>query len=136
MDPTDEKEAMRQMLEVPRLAIVGLSDRPDRPSNMVAEYMQSHGKQILPVNPTVESVLGEKAWPDLTSIPDPPEVVVVFRRSSQCPEVVQQAVAAGVRGVWLQQGIRSPEARDIAEQSGLLYVEDRCYKIEMMYAGR
>lgn len=136
MQRPDEQAAIEEMLGVNRLAIVGLSDSDDRPSHGVARYLQARGKVIVPVNPTVESVLGEKAWPDLGSISEPPEVAIIFRRAPACPEIVRQAAEAGMRGVWLQQGIRSAEARELAEANGLLYVEDRCYKIELMTAGR
>jgi predicted CoA-binding protein len=134
MQRPDEPAAIEEMLGVKRLAIVGLSDSEDRPSYGVAQYLQAHGKTIVPVNPTVESVLGEAAYPDLGSIPDPPEVAIVFRRAPACPDIVRQAIEAGIPGIWLQQGIRSDQARELAEANGLRYVEDRCYKIELMTA--
>jgi predicted CoA-binding protein len=112
------------------IAVVGLTSNPDRPSHSVSDYMRRHGYRIIPVNPDESEVFGEKAYPDLASIPEPVEFVDVFRRPEFCADVARQAVAKGAKVLWLQLGIRSPEARAIAEAAGLTYIEDRCVLIE------
>ncbi|MBX5468131.1 MAG: CoA-binding protein [Firmicutes bacterium] len=114
------------------IAVVGLSDRPDRPSYGVAQFLQAHGCRIIPVNPQVTSVLGEVAYPSLGAIPREVtvDVVDVFRRADQTPAVAAEAVAIGAKALWLQLGIVSPEAATIASAGGLTVVMDRCMKIE------
>ena len=112
------------------LAIVGLSADWFRPSNFAAKYMQEHGYRVIPVNPRYSEILGEKCYPDLASIPEPVDLVDVFRRPEQCPDIARQAVAIGARHLWLQIGVVSEEARQIAEAAGLNVVMDRCVKIE------
>ncbi|MGI8550247.1 MAG: CoA-binding protein [Dehalococcoidia bacterium] len=112
------------------IVVVGLTSDPSRPSNQVSSYMRSQGYRIIPVNPDEKEVFGEKAYPDLKSVPEPVEFVNVFRRSQFCPQVAEDAVAAGAKAIWLQSGIISAEARRIAEEGGLTYVENRCVKVE------
>ena len=133
MPPADDSAALGRMLAASRVAIVGISDDPSRPSHAVGRYIQTHGKTIVPVNPSADEILGEPCYPALASIPEPPPVAIIFRRSEHCPGIVADAIAAGVRGVWLQQGITSDAARRLAGEHGLDYVEDRCFKVEMMY---
>lgn len=129
--PGDERIAIKRMLGARRIAVVGLSDDPGKASYRVAAYLQSAGKEIFPVNPTVLEVLGRRACAALDQVPGPIEVVNVFRRAEACPEVVDAAVRAGARGVWLQSGITSVGARRIAEAAGIDYVEDRCIMVEL-----
>lgn len=112
------------------IAVVGLSADPMKPSYEVSEYMQRQGYRIIPVNPKESEVLGEKAYPSLEEIPHPVDMVNVFRRPAQTPEVVRSAIAIGAKSVWLQLGIANEEARAIAQEAGLPYVEDRCVLIE------
>jgi len=112
------------------IAVVGLSSDPLKPSYEVSAYMQRQGYRIIPVNPKETEILGEKCYPDLESVPEPVDLVNVFRRPQQSPEVVKSAIAIGAKAVWLQLGIASEEARTLAEQAGLPYVEDRCVLIE------
>lgn len=112
------------------IAVVGLSSDPMKPSYEVSEYMQRQGYRIIPVNPKESEVLGEKAYGSLEEIPEPVDLVNVFRRPAQTPEVVRAAIAIGAKAVWLQLGIANEEARSIAEQAGLPFVEDRCLLIE------
>lgn len=114
-----------------RIAMVGLSDRPDRDSHRVAAALQAQGYDIVPVNPNVTEVLGEPTHASLADVAGDIDLVDVFRREEHLPGVAEAAVAAGARGLWLQLGLRSPEARHIAERSGLDYVEDRCLKVEV-----
>ncbi|GAA0556975.1 CoA-binding protein [Halomonas salifodinae] len=113
------------------IAVVGLSADPSRASHRVAAFLQARGFRVLPVNPRHEQVLGEPCYPSLLDLPEPVDMVDVFRRSEHCPEVAHQAVAIGARCLWLQLGIVSVEARRIAEAAGLAYVEDRCTLIEL-----
>ena len=108
------------------IAVVGLSDKPERPSYGVAKYLQDQGYRIIPVNPRVTEVLGEKAYPDLKSIPEKVEIVDIFRRSEDIPPIVDEAIEIGAKAVWLQEGIVNEEAGEKASESGLLVVMDRC----------
>ena len=108
------------------LVVVGLSGDPDRTSHRVSRYMQEHGYRIVPVNPQESEVLGEKSYARLADVPDPIDLVDVFRRSEFCPDIAREAVAAGAKALWLQEGVVSAEARAIAEAAGMPYVEDAC----------
>src|SRR5437899_381369 len=110
------------------IAVVGLSDNPDRPSYGVAAYMKRHGYTIIPVNPGKKEILGEQCYPDLASIPASAEidVVDVFRRSELTPDVAKAAVVRGTKCLWLQQGITNTESKRIAIEAGIFYVEDHC----------
>lgn len=113
------------------VAIVGLSAKEDRPSHGVARYLKSRGYRIIPVNPAETEVLGEKSYPDLVSVPEPVEVVDIFRRAVDVPPVVEQAIKVGAKAVWMQLGIVNEEAAEKARQAGLKVVMDRCMKIEL-----
>jgi uncharacterized protein len=114
------------------IAVVGLSDRPDRESYRVAEYVQRHGYRIVPVNPAVSEVLGERSYPDLAAIP--PEVAIdvvdIFRKPEFIPAVVDGAIARGARAVWMQLGLAHNAAAEKARAAGLAVVMDRCLKVE------
>ena len=126
----DDAELRRIIATSRRIAVVGISDRPSRPSHMVARYLKDHGFCIVPVNPKLTEVLGEKCYPDLASIPEAVDMVDVFRQAADCPPVAEAAVAVGARVLWLQLGIVSEEARCIAAAGGLTVVMDRCLEIE------
>ena len=122
---------LRRILSENRtLAVVGLSGNWYRPSFFAAKYMQDHGYRIIPVNPNYEEILGERCYPDLASIPEPVDLVDVFQRPENTPQLARDAVTIGARTLWLQLGIRNPESEAIARQAGMDYVEDRCVKIE------
>jgi predicted CoA-binding protein len=126
-------EDLRDLLGATRvIAVVGLSANPDRPSNQVAWYLHHQGYRLFGVNPRCPEpeVFGVPVVASLDQVPEPIDVVDVFRRAEHTPEVARAAVAVGARALWLQLGIRSDEARAIAEQAGLGYVEDRCLKVE------
>ncbi|WP_414941537.1 CoA-binding protein [Amycolatopsis sp. cmx-11-51] len=108
------------------IAVVGLSRDPAKSSHGVAAVLQAHGFRIIPVHPSADELLGEKAYRSLTDIPEPVDLVDVFRPSEDTPPIAEQAVAIGAKALWLQQGIVSAESRRIAEEGGLDYVEDRC----------
>ncbi len=131
----DEQETIKRILGYKNIAVVGLSSKPERPSYGVAAYMQRHGYNIIPVNPTETEVLGQKCYPTLADIPPEIEVDVVdvFRKSDLTPPVVDEAIARGAKAVWLQLGIANAEAYQKAETAGLLYVENKCLKIEHAY---
>ena len=126
-------DAIRRILEATRtIAVVGLSSKPDRPSHDVAAYLQRAGYRIVPVNPRETEVLGEPAYATLRDIPAdlPIDLVDVFRRAEETPEVAREAVAIGARTLWLQLGIANDEARAIAEDAGLTVIMDRCLKVD------
>jgi predicted CoA-binding protein len=108
------------------LAVVGLSSKPSRPSYGVASYMQTHGYRIIPVNPHETSVLGEKAYTSLEALPEPVEVVLIFRRSEFVPEVVESAIRKGAKVIWMQEGVIHEEAAQRARAAGLTVIQDRC----------
>lgn len=108
------------------IAVVGLSRDPDKAAHGVPAVLQAHGFRIIPVHPSATELLGEKVYRTLADIPEPVDLVDVFRPSPEAPGIAEQAVAIGAKALWLQQGIVSAEARRIAEDAGLDYVEDRC----------
>jgi hypothetical protein len=119
------------------IAVVGLSDNPAKPSYYVSEYMQRHGYKIYPVNPALDSVLGEKSYASLSELPVKPDVVNVFRLPKAIPPVVDEMLALGLKNIWVQQGIVNVDAAQKAEQGGIKVVMDRCIMIEhRRHAGR
>ena len=118
------------ILAMKRIAVVGLSDKPDRPSYDVARYLKAHGFTIIPVNPNATEVLGEKAYPDLSSLPEPPEVVEIFRRSEFVGPIVDNAIKVGAKAVWMQFDVVDVKAARRARKAGLFVVMDRCMKVE------
>jgi uncharacterized protein len=110
------------------IAVVGLSSDRWRPSYEVAEYLQRHGYRIIPVNPNETDVLGERAYPSLRDVPEPVDVVDVFRRPEHTPEVARDAVAIGAKVLWLQMGIVNEEANRIASEAGLDVIMGVCMK--------
>jgi uncharacterized protein len=118
------------------IAVVGLSGNPDRPSFGVAQYLQSKGYRIIPVNPTINSVLGEKCYASVSEIPEKADVKVdivdVFRRPEFVPALAEEAIAIGARCLWLQLGVIHEEAARRARDAGLLVVMDRCLAVERL----
>jgi predicted CoA-binding protein len=123
-------DAQRVLRELSVVAVVGLSRDPAKAAHAVPAGLQAAGFRIVPVNPEATELLGEPAFPTLAAIPFPIELVLVFRPARFAPEIAQQAVAIGAKALWLQQGIYSSEARRIAKEAGLQYVEDRCAGVE------
>lgn len=116
-----------EILESARtIAVVGVSSKRFRPSHGVAEYMQRAGYRIIPVNPEETEVLGEKAWPDLDSVPEHVDIVNIFRRPEFVPDLVEAAIRIGARVVWMQEGVIHEEAARRAEAAGLTVIMDRC----------
>ena len=115
------------------IAVVGLTDRPQRADNEVARYLQRQGYRIIPVNPNAAgAILGETPYPDLASIPGPIDVVDVFRRPEFTDAHIDEAIAVGAKAVWLQLGIHNQPGLDRARAAGLLALHDRCMKVEHM----
>lgn len=127
-----DREQIKGILEhAGNIAVVGLSDKSDRTSYMVAAALQQKGYRIIPVNPAVQDeILGEKVYASLSDIPEPIDIVNVFRRSEHTPEVAREAVQIGAKVLWLQQGIVNEEAASIAAEGGLVAIMDRCIKVE------
>ena len=123
---SDRSEAEMQLRESKTIAVVGMSPRPDRPSHYVAKYLMEQGYKIFPVNPVVDEVLGLKCYPDIVSIPEDIDMVDIFRRSSQVPPVVDDAIAAGARFIWMQDGVEHEGAAAKARTAGLSVVMDDC----------
>ena len=108
------------------IAVVGISSNPMRASNGVSEYLKRAGYKIIPVNPNETEVLGERSYPDLESIPEPVDLVDIFRRSEYVPEIVESAIRIGAKAVWMQEGVAHEAAARRAEDAGLAVVMDRC----------
>jgi predicted CoA-binding protein len=125
----------RILREYRSIAVVGLSRDPSKAAHAIPARMQRAGFRVIPVNPFVDSVLGEKSYRSLDQVPFSVEVVLVFRPSAEAAGVAQAAVAIGAKALWLQQGIVSAEARHLAEAAGMLYVEDRCIGVERAVHG-
>ena len=133
MPLTRDEEIHDLLADTRTIALVGASDRPDRPSNGVMAYLQSRGYRVIPVNPQItgEHVHGEYVWRELSQIGEPIDMVDIFRRSLAAGEAVDEAIAAGAKSVWLQIGVINEEAAARAEAAGLKVVMDRCPKIEI-----
>lgn len=134
---TDETDAIVDEIlrRYDTITVVGASNSPEKAAHYVPAHMQDHGWRIVPVNPTAEKILGETAYPTLADVAEPVGLVNVFRPSPQTPDIARQAVAAGATALWLQLHIASDEARQIATDAGLLYVENRCLIIEQRRLG-
>jgi predicted CoA-binding protein len=127
----DDSEKTRRILRRYRvIAVVGLSAQWHRPSYFAAKYLQEHGYKVIPVNPTYDTILGEKCYKRLSDIPDKVDVVDCFRKSSEIPAIADEAIAIGAKVLWMQLGVENAEARAKAEAAGLEVIENRCMKIE------
>ena len=130
-------ETIKKILDDCRtIAVVGLSSDPHRPSYGVASYMRSRGYKVVPVNPNETEVFGSKSYASLADVPDKIDLVDVFRRSSEAGAAVDEAVALGVKAVWLQEGVIDEAAAKRAQDAGLLVVMDRCWLKEHARNGR
>jgi predicted CoA-binding protein len=133
----DDDEIAGLLASARTIAVVGASDRPDRPSNGVMKFLQGRGFRVFPVNPTItgERIHGEYVWRDLHQIGEPIDIVDIFRRPEAAGEAVDEAIAVGARAVWMQLGVINHEAAERAEAAGLKVVMNRCPKIEIMRLG-
>lgn len=133
--PLTRDEDISELLANARIiAMVGASDRPERPSNQVMKFLQEQGYRVIPVNPTItgEHVHGEYVWRELAQIGEPIDIVDIFRRSSEVGPIVDQAIAVGAKAVWMQLGVVDEAAAMRAEAAGLKVVMDHCPKIEIL----
>ncbi len=137
MPLTTDAEIRDLLMGARTIAIVGASDRADRPSYGVMQALQAHGYRVIPVNPQItgEHVLGEFVWRDLAQIGEPIDIVDIFRRSDAVGPIVDDAIAAGAKAIWMQLGVVNPEAAAKAEAAGLQVVMDHCPKIEISRLG-
>ena len=136
--PLTESNDIAEILQSVRtIAMVGASDRPDRPSNGVMKFLQDHGYRVIPVNPMItgEHIHGEYVWRELSQIGEPIDMVDIFRRSSEVGPIVDQAIAIGAKAIWMQLGVIDDEAAARAEAAGLKVVMDHCPKIEILKQG-
>ena len=128
--PDDDAIAEEILRRFHRVAVVGISADPNRPSHEVASYLRHVGYEVLPVNPTLSTWEGLPSSPDLAAVQPPPEVVDIFRRSEHAGAVVDEAIACGARAVWMQMGVIDAAAADRARAAGLLVVMDRCMLVD------
>jgi predicted CoA-binding protein len=126
--PPSDAELRKILTGVHTVAVVGLSDRPDRPAHQVPAFLAQHGYRVIPVNPRLTEALGERAYPELRAVPDAVDAVLVFVRSEAVPPVVEQAVEIGARVIWMQEGIINDDAAERARAAGLTVVMDRCMR--------
>ncbi|AXF54971.1 CoA-binding protein [Salicibibacter kimchii] len=124
------EEIVQILKDAKRIAVVGLSDNPERTSHEVSKVMQEAGYKIIPVNPKADEVLGEKAVSSLSEIEEPIDIVNVFRRSEFVPAIAEEAAQTNARVLWTQLGVVSEEGYNIAKNSGKTVVMDRCIKVE------
>ena len=133
----NSKETIRRIIsECHTIAVIGLSSDPWRPSNSVAGYMRRNGYKVIAVNPNESEVFGDKAYPHLSLVPEKVDLVDVFRRSDEAGNAVDDAIAAGVKAVWLQEGVIDHAAAQRALDSGLMVVMDRCWLKEHLRLNR
>ena len=123
-----DKEMKEILLSAKTVASVGLSSNQEKESYWIAAYLKEQGYRIIPVNPTTTEILGEKAYPDLSSIPGKVDVVQVFRKPADVPPVVEEAIKIGAKVVWMQEGIRHEEAAKKAREAGLQVIMDACMR--------
>ncbi len=121
--------AQKLMQETKTIALVGISEKPDRPSNRVAVYLKNAGYTLYFVNPQYKEVLGQPCYASLSDIPVPVEMVDIFRKSEDCLPIAKEAVKIGATSIWLQQGISNADCKALAEENGIAYVENLCTKI-------
>ena len=133
MPLTSDQDIAELLTETRTIALVGASDRPNRPSYGVMRYLQEHGYRVIPINPQItgEHVHGEYIWRELSQIEEPIDMVDIFRRSEVAGEAVDEAIKIGAKSVWMQIGVINAEAAARAEAAGLKVVMDRCPKIDI-----
>ncbi len=130
------RDDIRRMLtEAKTIAVVGLSEDPSRDSHRIAVYLQGAGYRVVPVNPTLREVLGEKAWPDLASVPERIDIVDIFRRVEAIPAIVDEAIAAGAGAIWMQLGLAHNPSAEKARAAGLGVVMNKCIMVEHRHLG-
>lgn len=129
-DITDDRDGLRRLLEsARRIAVVGVSPKPDRDSHIIARYLVDAGYDVIPVNPGQDRVLDRPCYPDLRSIPGAVDIVDIFRRPEHVPPIVEEAIASKAKAVWMQLEVGHPEAARRAVEAGLDVVVDRCIMV-------
>jgi uncharacterized protein len=123
---SEQDQITKLLKEAKTIAVVGLSSSPMRPSHGVAAYMQSMGYRIIPVNPTIQESLGERAYSSLSEVPEKIDVVDIFRRSQFVGPIVDEAIKLGVRAIWMQENVADEAAAERARKAGIFVVMDRC----------
>lgn len=121
----------RILSEVRTIAVVGLSEKPERPSHQVATYLRERGYRILPVNPGIREVLGERAYPSLREIPEKVDLVDVFRKPEKVLPIAEEAIRIGAKYFWMQEGVEHREAEEMLAGAGIPVIADRCLKKEL-----
>jgi hypothetical protein len=129
----NEEETIEKILNMKVIAVVGISENPERPSFRVAKYLLENNYEIIPINPNITSWLGKKAFPSISSSLTKPEVIDIFRKSEAVEEIVDEAIKVGAKAVWLQEGVINEKAAKKAQEAGLLVVMDRCMMKEHFY---
>jgi len=137
MPLTTDAEIRDLLMSVKTIAMIGASDRPERPSYGVMAFLQAHGYRVIPVNPSItgEHIHGEYVWRELSQVGEPIDMVDIFRNSDAASEAVDEAIATGAKAVWMQLGVVNERAAARAEAAGLKVVMDRCPKIEIGHLG-
>jgi len=130
-----DQRVLALLREAKVIAVVGISDKPERPSHEVAAYLQGQGYTIVPVNPGLTSVLGEPCFASLSACGKAVDIVDIFRASDAVPPIVDEAISTGARAVWMQEGVSHPAAAAKAEAAGLTVVQDLCIKKVLMSCG-
>lgn len=110
------------------IAIVGISPKEDRPSFIVGSYLKDHGYRVIPVNPAFAEIIGEKSYPDLSSIPEKVDVVDIFRRSNEVVPIIEESIKIGAKAVWMQEGVENSQAARLAANAGLPVVMNKCMR--------
>ena len=126
----------RILADTKTVAVVGLSDKPHRPSHIVAKFLQERGFRVIPVNPLVREVLGLKSYGTISEVPESVDLVNVFRRRENVPGIAQEAIRVGAKYFWMQEGIVHEKARAMLEEAGIPVVMDRCLEKELAKRGR
>ena len=132
-----DQRMLNLLREAKVIAVVGISDKPERPSHQVAAYLQTQGYRIVPINPGLASVLGRPCFSTLSACGEPVDIVDIFRASEAVPPIVDEAILTGAKAIWMQEGVSNAEAAAKAEAAGLQVVQDQCIKrVLMTYGGR
>lgn len=116
----------KEILNYKTLAVVGCSTNPEKPAQYVPKYLKDNGYKVIPINPFADEILGEKVYKSLGEVPDAIDTVLIFRPGEETPEIVKHAIDVGAKAVWLQEGIKSDEAAELAKGAGLEFVMDKC----------
>src|SRR5262245_8964094 len=131
MDISDDREALRTLLTTARrIAVVGSSPNPARDSHAITKYLIDAGYDVIPVNPGQEEILGRKCYPTLAAIPEPVDIVDIFRSPEHVPPIVEESIAAKAKAVWMQLGVGNIQAAHRATEAGLQVVVERCIKVD------